>query len=272
MADGICKLTLEQGKFVQSHLIPKALTKPAEKGLPFVQAGNGTRPKRAWSSWYDSQLVTRAGEDILRDYDTWAIDELRQRKLVWSGWGPMQTLGQNHNPIPGTAWGVRTIECPDAARLRLFFMSLLWRAAASDRPEFSEVTMPEADLEALRIMVATGKPLPLSFYPIHLSQLSTFGPIHNQTPVAMVKRIPEFEELEEVEVPIFRFYFEGLIVHFHRTVDGIGMSGSFGSMIVGSGPKIMISTVTYEASLQRENLEQVVSEATHAWPHILGRT
>lgn len=41
----------------------------------------------------------------------------------------------------------------DAARLRLFFLSLLWRAAASTRGEFAAITLPPDDLEHLRRIV-----------------------------------------------------------------------------------------------------------------------
>jgi hypothetical protein len=64
MATGICKLTGKRGNFVKAHIIPKALTRPAEKGLPFVQGGQGSRPVRRWDSWYDDHLVIQAGENI----------------------------------------------------------------------------------------------------------------------------------------------------------------------------------------------------------------
>lgn len=36
-------------------------------------------------------------------------------------------------------WGIRKIEGIDGSRLRLFFISLLWRAAVSEMVEFREV-------------------------------------------------------------------------------------------------------------------------------------
>lgn len=40
---GKCKLTGREGKFVKSHIIPKALTRPSVPGSKFIQknAGNG---------------------------------------------------------------------------------------------------------------------------------------------------------------------------------------------------------------------------------------
>ena len=107
---GICKLTLTNGKFVDSHIIPKALTKPAQKGMPFLQFKSDRHPIKRWSSWYDPCLVTQAGEDILTEFDTWAIIELRKHKLVWSSWGENRTLGTLHDPTTDTPSVIRKIE------------------------------------------------------------------------------------------------------------------------------------------------------------------
>jgi len=131
---GTCKLTLKEGRFVKAHLIPRALTTPAEKGMPFFQWKSGATPKRRWSSWYDQNLVTRDGEDILTEFDTWAIAELRKQKLVWSSWGKSKSLGSLHSAASGTPWGIRKIKDTDPAKLRLFFLSLLWRAASTKLP------------------------------------------------------------------------------------------------------------------------------------------
>src|SRR5690349_7493336 len=122
---GVCKLTLTEGAFVDSHLIPKALTRTEQQGLPFVQYRSGARPRKRWSSWYDPQLVTESGENILAAIDTWAIAELRKHKLVWSGWGESRALGPLHCPIVGTAWGIRKLDGINRSRLRFFFLSLL---------------------------------------------------------------------------------------------------------------------------------------------------
>ena len=88
------------------------------------------------SSWYDTALVTSPGEEILRGLDDWAIRELRQHKLIWSSWGTdieLNTADHVQLPLDAMGWGCREIEVSEPARLRLFFLSLLWRAAASSR-------------------------------------------------------------------------------------------------------------------------------------------
>jgi hypothetical protein len=174
--EGICSLTKRRGKFVKAHLIPKALTKPAVAGFPFVENMPGGRPARKWNSWYDSKLVTAEGEAVLAALDNWAIPELRKQKLVWSGWGPLQSLphGHDHDPIRNTGFGLRKVSGLDANRLRLFFLSLLWRAAASTHYGFAEIKLPPQELEELREMLLANDPGAPTYFAIHLIQISTF--------------------------------------------------------------------------------------------------
>lgn len=262
MKTGTCKLTLRQGKFVKAHIIPKAFTYPEEPGLPFTQGGSGLKPVRRWSSWYDPKLVTEDGETILRDLDTWAIQYLRSRRLVWSGWGamlevPVQKLGLND-------WGVRKVDVPDPKKLRLFLLSLLWRAAATSMFEFKEVTMPPHHLERLRKVVIDESEESEAFFPASITQLSTMGIIHNHGAIAQSKTIPAYEDQPSRIVPIFRFYFDGLIVHFHRQVEDNGLTKELGSHIAGQENELVVSTVTFERSFQLENLAWVMAETDYS--------
>jgi len=257
---GICKLTLESGTFVDSHLIPKALTKPVQKGFPFVQFQSGAPPVRRWSSWYDPELVTHEGEKILEKLDTWAITEFQKNKLIWSSWGTDCTLGSLHTPIGNSSWGIREVKGIDPKRLRLFFLSLLWRAAATSRGEFADVQLPPEDLEQLRHMICSHDVEPISFYPVQLTQLSTIGIIHNHAPIADAKRIPSIElGTFTRSLQIYRFYFDGLIAHIHRHASDDGTTSSLGNLIVGAEETLIISTQTYEGSYQGENLAAIMA-------------
>ena len=264
---GTCRLTGAKGKFVKSHLIPKAVTRPEQPGLPFIQGGSGQFARRRWDSWYDKELVTREGEDILSALDDWAIRYLRAQKLLWSGWGPITALGGLHNAIPGTPWGFRTVNVDEPSRLRLFFLSLLWRAAASRLPEFSEVNIPDHDLELLANMLIRQDAGDISFYPATLTQLSTLGVIHNSTPLAQTKNIPELSDAPDrstkKEMPIFRFYFDGLVTHIHRHSADDGYTNSIGDFFAGFGHKLSVTTVSYESSFEHENLYYVMSETIY---------
>ena len=256
---GICKLSHASGVFVESHLIPKALTRPAQKGMPFLQLRKNGPPIRRWSSWYDPRLVTQTGEDILTEFDTWAIIELRKHRLVWSSWGADRALGSLHRSITGTPWGIRKVEGIDPKKLRLFFLTLLWRAAATNLPEFSDVQLPEEDLEKLRLMICSRTAEPISFYPTQLTQLSTIGVIHNHAPISEVKQIRSLQpDMSSRELPVIRFYFDGLIAHTHCHSSDDGFTSEIGNLVVGAEESLIISTQTYEDSYQIARLKAML--------------
>lgn len=218
---GVCKLTGNVGPFVKSHLIPRALTPPRSDGEGFPQLGMGQRPSRRFDSWYDLALVTQAGEDILTEYDTFAIVELRRLKLIWQSWGPMLALSTTDwNAIPGSPNGMRRVIFNDAPKMRLFFLSLLWRAVESSRVEFAAVKLRPSDARRLRAAIRDGNTdLPDGFFPVTLTQMSTMGLAHNFGPVADIKQPVTIEGYTSKAQPIYRFYFDGLAIHIHTAAD-----------------------------------------------------
>jgi hypothetical protein len=258
MAYGVCKLTGKSGKFVKSHLLPKALTRPGVAGECFISGGPGRRPKKRFSSWYDEKLVIQEGENVLADYDNWAIAELRRLELIWSGWGTKRSL-----PLETPDWfgprpegfGLRQVECANPEKLRLFFLSLLWRAAAATLPEFGDIGLEQDELELLRIMVCDGNPRPLDFYPISLLQIVQKGLPHNLGPI-----VTDFS---------FRFYFDGLIVHMFRNSDL--EFEQFERLMVGSSSTLVVQTQTLEHSYQLANVKQHIGEGTLNWPEVINR-
>jgi hypothetical protein len=257
---GICKLTGGSGRFVDAHLLPKALTKADGLAPGLVQMGNGRKEKRS-SSWYDKHLVIAEGERILADYDDWAIKILRKHAMVWSGWGPRTSLNDIEQ-LQGTPYGFRSVSGDDWKKLRVFFLSLLWRAAATNRPEFGEVKLSTAHLEQLRQMVLNGEPEPIDFYAISLTQLSTVGIRHNHAPIAFTKIIHSLKEGQAAKKePTFRFYLDGLIIHFSRLPTKQNATRDLGQLVVGAEDTISLLTVEFEHSAQAQNLAIVGMEA-----------
>jgi len=251
---GVCALTHEEGEFISAHLIPKALTRPSVRGRPLLQIESGKKPKRRWDSWYDDHLVTIAGEAILTELDTWAIQHLRAHRLVWSGWGSARTLLGHYSPIANSPWGIRRVAGLDTLRLRLFYISLLWRAAATTRPEFAEVELPPDDMETLRSMLIERKASPASFYRVQLTQLSTKGLIHNMPPIAQYKEVKNLViGMKHRVEKIFRFYFDGLIAHIHCP-DTESAGSDYGPLVLGAEEDVVLSTVTYEQLVSEREL------------------
>ena len=258
--EGQCRLTLENGKFIKSHLIPQALTKPEIRGGIMKQIGEGARPKKATSSWYDYELVTGAGEDILTEFDTAAITILRNHQLIWSGWNESFASIDSKFYRLDKNYGVRDFSNLVWIKLRLFGLSLLWRACNSNQNGFCDINIPKEDLEIIRIMLINRDVGAIHFYPIKLCQLSTKGKIHNQTPFISKFELPKRCEVTKSKyLNIVRFYFDGLMMHIHLSKTLKQIKG-FDSQILGFNPdKLIVTTVSYEISFQKENFENIVN-------------
>jgi hypothetical protein len=254
-----CKLTGRPGKHVKSHLIPKALTRPQFPGLPMYQVADGAFAKKTFDTWYDKSLVTREGEDILASYDDWAISALRDGKLVWSGWGDATTLTPDQCPLPDEPlMGVRKVTISDPTRLRLFFLSLLWRAAASQLPAFRLFTVPDARVDELARMLVDGVPGPDWYCPITLVQHSTRGEVHCLTPIEINKNYGGYNGQPDVIIPCYRFYFDGLMAHIHASFspDG-GLAAGLGDLIVGHSSSLTVTMLPYENSFEQQYFDNL---------------
>ena len=267
---GRCKLTGEVGQFVKSHLLPKALTPPRPDGQAFPQIHSGERPKKRRDSWYDLQLVTQAGEDILTSYDTFGIAELRRLKLIWQSWGPMRSLATTDHETLANGYGLRRVTFSDPAKMRLFLLSLLWRSAASDLGEFKEISLSFSDLRRLRNAVRYGHIPPTDFFPACLIQLSAMGKPHNHGPIRQLKKGVKIGNYRSKDLKIFRFYFDGLIIHFHERPQREELEGMEWAL-VGRDGKMALNTVPTSSSWQLENLAISMLETVAAYPGAIQR-
>lgn len=210
---GICKLTGNEGAFVKSHIIPRALTLLSGTGEQRVEAQIGHRAKKSFNSWFDSELVIRKGEDILSDLDTYAIVELRKHRLVWSGWGSDLALKEEEFMTFNEEFNMRKVMFEDPTKIRTFFLSLLWRAAASNLKEMADVNLDEGEIEDLRKRIASKNPGLAKDYPIFLDQITSVGFPHNRTPFVEDADIPDGAFQEPVRY--VRFYFDGLVAKIY---------------------------------------------------------
>ncbi|MGQ5313402.1 hypothetical protein ACULMH_07200 [Xanthomonas arboricola pv. corylina] len=196
---------------------------------------------------------------------------LREHKLVWSGWSGAVELGDLHTKF-SEHLGIREVTL-DTKKLRLFFLSLLWRAAASELHEFKDVVLPPKDVELLRkILVGQEEPSP-DFYPVQLTQISTKGLMHNQAPYPDITYIPDIgnEDAEPYPMRTIRFYFDGLIAHFATELPPSQIASDLGNIVVGTEPTVVLSTVTFEDSMQGRNMYAVL-EKYHPEGDGLGKT
>lgn len=263
---GVCALLGEEGQFAKSHLIPQALTQTDVRGERLIETAIGFRPIRRFTSWYDHQLVTHKGEQILSEIDTHGIAELRKHKLVWSGWGKdkkLNTIDYSVQPDAENGLGVRLIENIDSHKLRLFFLSLLWRALSTKVKEFSHLENIGVDLPALGEIIATKARTPASYHPIVLSQIDNRGFTHNHTPT-----------VQEIDFPFeggirkafyYRFYMNGIVAHIYpEECNDLFLTAPVS--FVGGAETLWVFTRRFEESKQYVDACEVMQDSARRWP------
>jgi hypothetical protein len=249
---GYCKLTGHYGQYVKAHILPQALTRASISGEPLTETSIGEGFKRKWSSWYDRRLVTRQGEELLAALDDSGIRELRNSLLVWSSWTCFRPHFETFSPtLP--AYSFRLVRLADPMALKRFFLSIAWRAAASDRPEMRFVQADASRVERLRKIVVGDVPVGARELPLTLIQLSTNGPAHNLTPITGVKSQSAYGSKPEKRMEIVRVYVDGLICHMHWESDDFEYSEG-NELIIGGADKLLVLGVEFSASAQYENL------------------
>jgi hypothetical protein len=225
-------------------------------GERHIETGIGLGVRRRADSWYDGALVTRAGEDILSEFDSWAIEELRRLRLIWSGWGSDDRLRDDEIVVTDGNATHRRVVISDLNKMRLFFLSLLWRAAASTRPEFSDVVLADDDLEDLRLRLVNRAPGPEEDYPVQLFQVITLGTPHNRTPRMERKRTVRLDATLGPAVTYARFYFDGLVSHIHLA-RGQDLDPGYLTSCMGFGESTLVVGHTFAESRTLANLREM---------------
>jgi hypothetical protein len=255
-AVGRCLLTGIKGPMVKSHIIPRFLADKALGQAHRIQFGDDARPQLLFNSWADNAIVVAQGEKRLADIDTAAAKIFRILGLSW-----------RHFPLTDDAEraGIGAFEselvtipitAEDAAALRLFFLSVLWRCAVSSRVEFAEIFLGEAATEKLRKIVLGIEQPSDSDFPSVLVLLTSQGEPQVHSPLAQTIDMKALG-FDLPNVPIFRFFFDGLIVHMGRQLDDKNLLDAWGPRVVGTQPKLILIGRPYDGSSQEVNLNHL---------------
>ncbi len=127
-----CKLTGSIGKPIKAHIIPKAFYElpPQEEGAcNLLSNTSGVFPRKVPAGIYDTTLVTQEGEDIFDAGDNYASQLLLSDTVVFNEIAKKGRLA---------GWQLATY---NYSLLKLFSLSILWRAHASSHPAFSKVKL-----------------------------------------------------------------------------------------------------------------------------------
>jgi hypothetical protein len=127
-----CKLTGKVGQPIKAHVVPKAFYElpPQEEG-PCILVSNApnTFPKKVPVGIYDETMVTQDGENLFKPWDDYAIQILLKNENAFE---PRTDRGGDRG------WILSEYEY---SPLKLFALSVLWRAHTSTRQEFAKVQL-----------------------------------------------------------------------------------------------------------------------------------
>ncbi|PWB84497.1 MAG: hypothetical protein C3F11_00975 [Methylocystaceae bacterium] len=221
-----------------------------------IQFGEDARPQLLFNSWADNTIVVAQGEKRLADIDTAAARIFRNLGLSW-----------RHFPLTADAKRAQVgafeselvtipVKVEDAAALRLFFLSVLWRCAVSSRVEFAEIFLDEAATEKLRRIILGIEQPSDSDFPSVLVLLTSQGEPQVHSPLAQTIDMKALG-FDLPNVPIFRFFFDGLIVHMGRQLDDKGLLEAWGPRVVGTRPELILIGRPYDGSSQEINLNHL---------------
>jgi hypothetical protein len=156
---GTCKLTGSYGPFVKSHIVPRSfLDLTQRKGEPPLRVyplhARG-RTTDSQTGLYDRELVTVDGERVLARFDL-AANCLLNAPVLRSSY-----LKDEHGFIARDQSGRRVgyaLSSKHYSELKLFVLSIFWRASASQRPELADFKLAADVQRRVQGLLLAGEP------------------------------------------------------------------------------------------------------------------
>ena len=132
MKSGKCKFCSNKTLLIKAHIIPAGFFRRIRRGkaaLRVITNRAGEYPKNSQIGIYDNAIVCGKCETIWHDWDTYAQQLLAEAPL--SG----HTRYHDNEKI------CYVVDHFDYKKLKLFFISLVWRASVSTDPFYSKVKL-----------------------------------------------------------------------------------------------------------------------------------
>jgi hypothetical protein len=189
---GVCRLCRSKRKLVESHIIPESMY-PFGDGprqpLVKIQLGQHTRRGRSPAGEYDPGLVCEQCEAIFSPWDDYAYRLLTKQpeasECIYEGGKLIACKISRYN----------------YTKLKLFFISIMWKSTESDRPVFRQVRIGKRHTEMLAHMLRTSNPGTPDDYAVMIARLTDQGEAHKSV------RSPYSTRWQERR--FWRFYFGG---------------------------------------------------------------
>jgi hypothetical protein len=143
-----CRLCLREKKLIKAHIIPEGFFRPLRAGNQAPEMHTNSRgkyPKRMPVGVYDPSLLCSECDQKMEPWDNYA------QELLLHQFSDAQVLQSNQQQV---GW---RIESFDYQRLKLFFVSLLWRASVSQHEFYKRISVGPFE-SRLRTMILNEEP------------------------------------------------------------------------------------------------------------------
>lgn len=165
---GLCRLCGKKGKLIKAHILPRGFYSPiwdygdpesskSERVPIVIHLGEPrSKPTRTQSGLWDMQILCATCDgDVFGPLDKYATDILIKNPS-WISCAH-DDYGE---PI------LQIVESYDYKKLKLFYMSVLWRSAVTSHPFFNEVKLEPWE-QPLRDALIAGEPGPQDFFSVY---------------------------------------------------------------------------------------------------------
>jgi len=236
-----CKLTGDEGRGVKAHIIPRSFYRfDYSQPVPLkilTNSENGYNGK-SFVGIYDSTIVTERGERLFSDWDNYAETLLLKERNNFS-------VRKDFNGE------ILCLYLPtyDYAKLKLFFLSVLWRASVSSQTFFQKVDLGSHE-QKVRHAILESDPGPQSFYSVVLARFTDI-------PVDHVAMLDPF--LERYESTNFYRLFLGTYVAYIK-VDSRPVPATLNQLELRPNTPLVIIGREFHSSEEKKIMTRLVIE------------
>lgn len=230
-----CALCGQDRKLVEAHVIPRSFHRidPTDrKPTRLVTNAAGRYTRKLPKGIYDPAIVCEECERRFSPWDDYAAE------LFLQSWDTFQRIQRQKEDIGFS------LPSYDYSRLKLFFLSVLWRAGVSGHEMFEKVTLgPHA--AKLREAILTGEPGDRQYYGVVLQAFDS-------TNLGFLNPHPE----RFFGVRFYRFYLSHIIAYIK--VDSLPLPEPFTALALTPHSPLVLVQKNFATSPERRIMRSLV--------------
>ena len=189
----ICKLCDVDKELIKAHIIPKGFFKPMQsenKQALLYTNTKGVHPKRSPTGFYDKNILCKECDAKLGVWDEYA------QKLL------LHSFNEDNAVYNGKEKAYYIIKDYDYNLLKLFFISMLWRASITSHHVFNRISAGPFE-EKLKALILSNSPGEEEEFPITLAKFND--------PELKFILDPHQDKFDNINY--YRFYLTGFVAY-----------------------------------------------------------